>query len=407
MPVKPVITMRNYLTVGPGEYPCGHNLRLIVSPSGDGRRWLFKHERGGTKQAMGLGAAKDVTLNEAIDKAVDASRLLAKGIDPKAHRDEQRAATGTALFGPFATAWKETMQGGLKHKASRAKLDRIIDVICLPLHKLPLNKPDITIDVKKVLQSIWHLREMSRDTRQKISAIFKAAIAENLRPVSLGNPADWETRLKPIMAKQKKRGQVRGHHKALPYAELPGLMQELAATDMQSARALEVTILTLVRTIETINMKWTQLDLDAGIWKLCFDDTKNDREKETPLPKQVLTYLRQAHETRLKDGYVFPGRDLKSPMSNNTMLKKLKEITGDDTLTVHGFRTTFRSWVQDEETGIDRETAEHCMHHILGDESERAYKSGHALRKRRAAMQKFADFATRLPATVTPIRRVA
>jgi integrase len=265
---------------------------------------------------------------------------------------------------------------------------------------------DITIDVKKVLQGIWHLREMSRDTRQKISAIFKAAIAENLRPVSLGNPADWETRLKPIMAKQKKRGQVRGHHKALPYAELPGLMRELADTDMQSARALEVTILTLVRTIETINMKWTQLDLDAGIWNLSFDDTKNDREKQTPLPKQVLAYLREAHETRICD-YVFPGRDLKSPISNNTMLKNLKEITGDDSLTVHGFRTTFRSWVQDEETGIDRETAEHCMHHILGDESERAYKSGQALKKRRAAMQKFADFATRPPATVTPLRRVA
>jgi integrase len=82
----------------------------------------------------------------------------------------------------------------------------------------------------------------------------------------------------------------------------------------------------------------------------------------------------------------------------------IKEVTGDDSLTVHGFRTTFRSWVQDEETGIDRETAEHCMHHILGDEAEKAYKSGEALKKRRVAMQKFAGFATRPPATVTPIR---
>jgi integrase len=120
----------------------------------------------------------------------------------------------------------------------------------------------------------------------------------------------------------------------------------------------------------------------------------------------VWDYLIEANKTRVSE-YVFPGRSLKGPMSNNTMLKMIKEITGDDTLTVHGFRTTFRSWVQDEETGIDRETAEHCMHHILGDESERAYKSGHALKKRRAAMQKFADFATRPPATVSPIRRAA
>jgi integrase len=402
---KPAISTKNYLAVPTGEYPCGNNLVLIVS-AGEGRRWRFKYERNGVRQSMGFGAAKDVTFKEAIDLAVNARRLLAKGIDPKAHRDEQRAADGTELFGPFAMAWKETMKSGLKHPASKAKLDRIVDVICLPLHKLPLNKPDITIDVKKVLQGVWHLREMSRDARQKISAIFKAAIAENLRPVSLGNPADWETRLKPLMAKQKKRGQVRGHHKALPYGQLPGLMQTLAGINTQSARALETTILTLVRTIETQNMQWSQLDLDAGLWNLSFDDTKNDREKQTPLPKQMLTYLRQAYETRVCD-YVFPGRDLKSPMSNNTMLKKLKEITGDKTLTVHGFRTTFRSWVQDEETGIDRETAEHCMHHILGDESERAYKSGQALKKRRMALQTFADFAMRPPATVTPIRRIA
>jgi hypothetical protein len=44
------------------------------------------------------------------------------------------------------------------------------------------------------------------------------------------------------------------------------------------------------------------------------------------------------------------------------------------------------------------------MHHILGDEAEEGYKSGEALKKRRVAMQKFADFATRPPATVTPIR---
>jgi hypothetical protein len=30
---KPNITAKNYLTVGPGEYPCGNNLYLIVTPS--------------------------------------------------------------------------------------------------------------------------------------------------------------------------------------------------------------------------------------------------------------------------------------------------------------------------------------------------------------------------------------
>src|SRR5438874_6762910 len=73
-----------------------------------------------------------------------------------------------------------------------------------------------------------------------------------------------------------------------------------------------------------------------------------------------------------------------------TMLKHLKEITGDETLTVHGFRTTFRTWAQ-EETDFEEEIVEHCLHHITGDDAEKVYKRGEALRKRRIVMQAFAN----------------
>jgi integrase len=87
-----------------------------------------------------------------------------------------------------------------------------------------------------------------------------------------------------------------------------------------------------------------------------------------------------------------------------TMLKHLKEITGDETLTVHGFRTTFRTWAQ-EETDFEEEIVEHCLHHITGDDAEKAYKRGEALRKRRIVMQAFANFATRPSKNnVTPMR---
>jgi hypothetical protein len=43
------------------------------------------------------------------------------------------------------------------------------------------------------------------------------------------------------------------------------------------------------------------------------------------------------------------------------------------------------------------EIVEHCLHHITGDDAEKAYKRGEALRKRRVVMQAFADFATRPP----------
>ena len=150
------------------------------------------------------------------------------------------------------------------------------------------------------------------------------------------------------MPKQRKRGTVRGGHKAMDYHDLPAFMQKLAANSDQSARALEVAILTFARTIEVQNMRWSQLDLESGVWDLGTLDTKNERLKRTPLPRQTLAYLRETYESRVSEEFVFPGRSLAKPISNMTMLKHLKQITGDETLTVHGFRTTFRTWAQEE-----------------------------------------------------------
>ena len=100
---KLTITNRTYLTAPAGEYPCGNNLYLIVNDTG-ARRWLFRYQRGGVKDSMGFGSGRDVTFAEAKDKAIDARRLLAKGQDPRAARDEARRAQACPLFGPFATA---------------------------------------------------------------------------------------------------------------------------------------------------------------------------------------------------------------------------------------------------------------------------------------------------------------
>jgi hypothetical protein len=49
------------------------------------------------------------------------------------------------------------------------------------------------------------------------------------------------------------------------------------------------------------------------------------------------------------------------------------------------------------ETDFEEEIVEHCMHHISGDEAEKPYKHGQALRKRRVALQAWTDFATKSP----------
>jgi hypothetical protein len=45
------------------------------------------------------------------------------------------------------------------------------------------------------------------------------------------------------------------------------------------------------------------------------------------------------------------------------------------------------------------EIVEHCLHHITGDDAEKAYERGEALKKRLLVMQTFADFAMPRPKT--------
>jgi hypothetical protein len=59
---------------------------------------------------------------------------------------------------------------------------------------------------------------------------------------------------------------------------------------------------------------------------------------------------------------------------------------------VHGFRSSFRDWCG-EETSYPREIAEAALAHVAGDATERAYRRGDALEKRRKLMAAWASYA--------------
>ena len=72
-----------------------------------------------------------------------------------------------------------------------------------------------------------------------------------------------------------------------------------------------------------------------GIWMMRGDI--NTPVADDPAPwSECRSAQQRAYESRVNDEFVFPGRSLVKPISNKTMLKHLKQITGDETLTVHG-----------------------------------------------------------------------
>ena len=74
-------------------------------------------------------------------------------------------------------------------------------------------------------------------------------------------------------------------------------------------------------------------------------------------------------------------------MAMEMVLRRMKA----DAVTVHGFRSAFRDWCG-ETTTFPREIAEGALAHAAGDATERAYRRGDALEKRRGLMDAWASF---------------
>jgi integrase len=87
---------------------------------------------------------------------------------------------------------------------------------------------------------------------------------------------------------------------------------------------------------------------------------------------------------------VFPGAKRGKALSDMSLTAVLRRLKVP--VTVHGFRSTFRDWVA-EATDYPGEVAEAALSHAVGDATERAYRRGDALAKRRALMVEWEEFA--------------
>ena len=102
----------------------------------------------------------------------------------------------------------------------------------------------------------------------RIETIIDAARALGHVDASVVNPARWKGHLDHLLPSPKKVGKPRGHHAAMPYAEVPALMAQLAEIDSDASWALQLTILTGSRADETLGMPWDEIDFDKAIWSI-------------------------------------------------------------------------------------------------------------------------------------------
>jgi integrase len=171
-----------------------------------------------------------------------------------------------------------------------------------------------------------------------------------------------------------------------------------------SALALEFCILCASRTGEVLGARWDEIDRAAKVWAIPGARMKAGRDHRVPLTARALEILDRVEEIRAGD-FVFPGRRRGGPLTPTVLDMLLRRMKVEDA-TVHGFRSSFRDWAG-EATAFPREVAEAALAHVVGGETERAYRRGNALEKRRKLMEAWAGFlnAPKASAAVVPLAR--
>ena len=176
------------------------------------------------------------------------------------------------------------------------------------------------------------------------------------------------------------------HFAAMNYADVPQFMATLAKEGAPAAKILAFTILTGARIGEVVGDKygkpaltWKEITNGNGyVWTVPASRMKKNKEHRVPLSAAALALL---GPRGADDDKVFA--------VGMTTTDKLRRRLAP-TVTIHGFRASFRTWCQDQ--SVDNMLAEAALSHYPGGASYHSYARGDMFDRRRELMDKWAAF---------------
>ena len=358
----------------------GRGLSLRVHRTATGRitkTWRQRVRIDGQLTSIGHGPYPEVTLAEARQKALDNSRAVRLGRDPRGRGVPTFAEAAERAIELHRDAWK----------AGSPLADQWASTFRLRAAPL-LNKPVDRItsaDVLGCLSPIWTAKPAAaRKARHRIAAVFRWCIGRNYRP---DNPVD-----RAVAALPRVNGTGPEHYRALPHREVAaalGAIRRVKYIHPAAALCVELIALTAVRGGEARGARWDEIDMDTGVWTIPVSRMKAGREFAVPLSTGALEVLGRARALSGESPLVFPSR-AGGPLAVNAPGQVLRRAGVASTL--HGFRSSARSWMA--ETGVPAEVAEACLAHVPRSRVVQAYQRSDLLERRAQVLEAWSDYVT-------------
>ncbi|WP_218119554.1 tyrosine-type recombinase/integrase [Roseospirillum parvum] len=370
----------------------------VPKGSGGGATWILRTHIDGKRVQIGLGGFPTVTLSQARDSAREMLAAIRAGRDPVAERNAARAAAraaraATITFDGAVQQWLTVKKQEWSSEKKAKQIESALARYASP-ELGRMNVQDIELaHIVRVLEPHWQNKtETMTGVRARIEAVLDWSTVHGYRKGD--NPARWKGFLDKVLPAPAKIKTAK-HFDSMPYAEIPEFMAALKDRAGMGARALEFAILTGARSKEIRGATWAEIDVGKRVWTIPAARMKMRREHRVPLTDAALDVLERTGRGEM-DGLVFPaprGGQL-SDMSISAVLKRM-EVP----VTVHGFRSTFRTWAA-EETQYPREVCEVSLAHAIGSALEAAYNRGDLFQKRRNLLNDWADYCSgKAPAT--------
>lgn len=340
-------------------------LYLAVQPNG-ARIWRMNYRFEGKQRTLTFGRYPAMSLSEARARRDAAKADLADGHDPA----KPRAASENApTFQSVADEWfKQSKPHWTPGYAARLH-SRMVEDLYPSLGHLAFE--DITarvlLEVVRKIETRGAM-EIAKRMLQVSGQIFRYAVATDRA----------ETDPTPALRGALLPSPRTRHMAALKQSEIPEFLDKLQAYDgdLRTRLGLELIMHTFVRTSELLGAHWSEIDGD--LWRIPPERMKMRREHLVPISTETARILGV-----LRENY---GGDRIMPLSNNTLIYALYRMGYHSRATVHGFRGT-ASTILNESGLWTPDAIERQLAHVPGDSVRSAYNSARYLPERRRMME--------------------
>lgn len=371
----------------------GQGLSILISCKG-GKWWRFRYRYLGKPKLISLGTYPEVSLLQARARRDEARALVAEGIDPNQHKQEQKKKAkfeASNTFKAVADDWHE-LHNKNKSERHQQRVKRWLEFYLYPSLG---NKPVSTITAPMVLETTATLQKQGKlETAHRIiqtaGQVFRYAIQKGFASY---NPApDLKGAIPPPVVKNM-AAMIEPKDFARLLRNIDGYQGTLTVQC-----ALKLAPLLFQRIGELRHMRWADLDFENNEWRYLVTKTKT--QHIVPLSRQALAIIESMRPYSAHGLYVFPGgRTHERPMSENAINAALRSM-GYDTqteITGHGFRAIAQTLGM-QELDLDAKHIDRQLAHAVANPLGTAYERAQFLKARKVMMQRWADYLDELKA---------